>query len=47
MDIAHEDGIAGLLGELYLTFLLSVMTMPNPHLGLVNTPILVQPLPSS
>ena len=22
MDIAHEDGIAGLLGELYLTFLL-------------------------
>ena len=25
----------------------SVMTVPNPHLGLVITPILVQPLPSS
>ena len=25
----------------------TVMTVPNPHLGLVNTLILVQPLPSS
>ena len=32
---------------IYYQSVLPVMTMPNPYLGLVVTPILVQPLPSS
>ena len=51
VDFGVED-----LGDLKLWFAinfhwrwgwLSVMTVPNPHLGLVITLILVRPLPSS